>query len=123
MISPVFFAYLTALHSNGIRRNAAKLPVGKKRNAYLTNTRYSQKSLISTRFMEYFNTNSLPNGMNVVVAIATYGGYNQEKYIKVAQEISQMNEWEKAIQFMYSSCGEWGMGQISNINPSRLLKI
>ena len=39
----VFFAYLTALHSNGIRRNAAKLPVGKKRNAYLTNTRYSQK--------------------------------------------------------------------------------
>ena len=42
---------------------------------------YSQKSLISTKFMEYSNTNSLPNGMNVVVAIATYGGYNQEDSI------------------------------------------
>ena len=36
------------------------------------------------------------------------GGYNQEKYIKVAQEISQMNEWEKAIQFMYSNETEIG---------------
>ena len=36
------------------------------------------------------------------------GGYNHEKYIKVAQEISQMTEWEKAIQFMYSNQTEIG---------------
>ena len=39
---------------------------------------YPQKSIVSTKYMDYFNTNKLPNGMNVVVAIATYGGFNQE---------------------------------------------
>lgn len=36
------------------------------------------------------------------------GGYNQDKYIKVGQAISQKNEWEKAIQFMYSDQTELG---------------
>jgi hypothetical protein len=36
------------------------------------------------------------------------GGYNQEKYIKVAQEISKREEWEKAIQFMFSDNTELG---------------
>ena len=36
------------------------------------------------------------------------GGYNQEKYIKVAQEISKKEEWEKAIQFMFSNQTELG---------------
>jgi calcineurin-like phosphoesterase family protein len=35
-------------------------------------------------------------------------GYNQEKYIKVAQEISKKEEWEKAIQFMFSDNTELG---------------
>ena len=39
---------------------------------------YPQIPLITTRFMKYFNTDKMPNGMNVVVAIASYGGYNQE---------------------------------------------
>ena len=36
------------------------------------------------------------------------GGYNQEKYIKVAKEISKKEEWEKAIQFMFSENTELG---------------
>ena len=36
------------------------------------------------------------------------GGYNQEKYIKVAQEISKKEEWEKAIQLMFSDNTELG---------------
>jgi len=36
------------------------------------------------------------------------GGYNQEKYIKVAQEISKKEEWEKAIEFMFSNQTELG---------------
>ena len=36
------------------------------------------------------------------------GGYNQEKYIKVAQELSKKEEWEKAIQFMFSDNTELG---------------
>ena len=39
---------------------------------------YPQKSIISTKYMDYFNTNKLPNGINVIVAIASYSGYNQE---------------------------------------------
>ena len=30
--------------------------------------------------MKYFNFNSMPNGINAIVAIATYTGYNQDSY-------------------------------------------
>ena len=46
---------------------------------------YPQKPLINTKMMKYFNFNSMPNGINVVVAIATYTGYNQEDSIIVNQ--------------------------------------
>ena len=42
---------------------------------------YPQKSIISTKYGEYFNSNKLPNGQNIIVAIASYGGYNQEDSI------------------------------------------
>ena len=35
--------------------------------------------------MEHIHCNDLPNGINVVVAIATYSGYNQEDSIIVNQ--------------------------------------
>ena len=34
--------------------------------------------LVQTRAMKYLNTLNLPNGENVIVAIACYSGYNQE---------------------------------------------
>ena len=42
---------------------------------------YPQKSLINTRFKEYLNNNNMPNGENLIVAIATYTGYNMEDSI------------------------------------------
>lgn len=39
---------------------------------------YPQRSLITTRYKEYLNNNSMPNGENLIVAIATYTGYNME---------------------------------------------
>ena len=42
---------------------------------------YPQKPLISNRIMEHINCDKLPNGNNVIVAIATYSGYNQEDSI------------------------------------------
>jgi DNA-directed RNA polymerase II subunit RPB2 len=42
---------------------------------------YPQKSLINTRYMEYMHNNDMPNGENLIVAIATYTGYNQEDSI------------------------------------------
>jgi len=42
---------------------------------------YPQKPLVETKMMKYLNTNKLPNGINVIVAIATYTGFNQEDSI------------------------------------------
>ena len=39
---------------------------------------YSQKGLLNTKYAKYTNTDSLTSGENVIVAIATYTGYNQE---------------------------------------------
>ena len=37
-----------------------------------------QRPLVETKMMKYLNVNKLPNGINAIVAIATYSGYNQE---------------------------------------------
>jgi DNA-directed RNA polymerase II subunit RPB2 len=46
---------------------------------------YPQRPIISNRIMHYMKCNNLPNGINIVVAIATYSGYNQEDSIIVNQ--------------------------------------
>lgn len=42
---------------------------------------YNQRSLVSTRLADIMGCNKLTSGMNPVVAIACYGGYNQEDSI------------------------------------------
>lgn len=39
---------------------------------------YPQKPLLSNRITEHIHCDKLPNGINCIVAIACYGGYNQE---------------------------------------------
>jgi DNA-directed RNA polymerase II subunit RPB2 len=46
---------------------------------------YPQRPMISNKIMEHMKCSQLPNGINVIVAIATYGGYNQEDSIIVNQ--------------------------------------
>ena len=46
---------------------------------------YSQKPMINTKMMKHLNFNSLPNGNNVIVAIATCAGYNQEDSVIINQ--------------------------------------
>ena len=46
---------------------------------------YPMQSLVQPRMMKYINCNSVPNGMNVIVAIASHSGYNQEDSIIMNQ--------------------------------------
>ena len=39
---------------------------------------YPQKPLVTTRSMKYLNISNMPSGINAIIAIATYTGYNQE---------------------------------------------
>jgi len=42
---------------------------------------YPQKAIVNTKYMEYIGNNDLPAGNNLIVAIASYSGYNQEDSI------------------------------------------
>jgi len=46
---------------------------------------YPMKPLVGTRMNHFMNADKVPNGMNVIVAIATYSGYNQEDSIIMNQ--------------------------------------
>lgn len=39
---------------------------------------YPQRAILSTKIAKYAHKNKMPNGENLIVAIATYSGYNQE---------------------------------------------
>ena len=44
---------------------------------------YPQRPIVTTKYMDYLNANSLPNGENLIVAISTCFGYNQEDSIAI----------------------------------------
>ena len=47
---------------------------------------YPQKNLVSTKLSKYVFKDQLPNGENLIVAIATYTGYNQEDSIMINKD-------------------------------------
>ena len=50
---------------------------------------YPQQSLVSTMYHRHVNKENLPNGTNLIVAIATYTGYNQEDAVIINRDSIQ----------------------------------
>lgn len=46
---------------------------------------YPQRPIVTTRYKKYTDVDKLPYGINAIVAIASYGGYNQEDGILINQ--------------------------------------
>ena len=44
---------------------------------------YPQKPMVSTEFVEHTGLGGMPYGVNAIVAVSTYGGYNQEDSIMI----------------------------------------
>ena len=80
-------------HHNQSPRNTYQSAMGKQAiGIHVTNNNnrfdtfshllyYPQKPFVSNRMMNHIHSDKLPTGINVIVAIASYGGYNQEDSI------------------------------------------
>ena len=73
--------YQSAMGKQAIGINTTN--INKRYDTFTHMLHYPQNSIISTKYMKYFNTDKLPNGINIVVAIMTYTGYNQEDSVLI----------------------------------------
>ena len=98
--------------------NKLKVPVGVYSSAY--NTRfdifghilhYPQKPIITTRFKKYTDVDKLPYGINAIVAICCYSGYNQEDAVIINKSAVNRGLFKSVYYRSYSSEEEISKGQ------------
>ena len=92
---------------------------------------YPQKPLVNNKMSEYIYNSKLPCGNNIIVAIASYSGYNQEdsviinkssldrglfntSYYKVYESYESVNKKEGTAEYFYSPKNDQ-----KNVNPHR----
>lgn len=72
---------------------------------------YPQKPLVKTRFNDYMNTTQLPNGENLIVAICSYSGYNQEDSIIVSKRALERGMFNVSYYKLYGGEEKGGDGK------------
>ena len=75
--------YQSAMGKQAIGIHATN--INKRYDTFLHVLYYPQKPLVNTKMMKHFNFNSMPSGINAIIAIATYTGYNQEDSVIINQ--------------------------------------
>ena len=71
-------------YQSAMGKQAIGIPVTNNNKRYDTFSHvlyYPQKPFVSNKIMNHINADKLPTGINVIVAIASYGGFNQEDSI------------------------------------------
>ena len=71
-------------YQSAMGKQAVGVPISNFQKRYDTFNNilsYPQKPLVDTKVSKYLNLNKLPSGINVIIAIATWTGYNQEDSI------------------------------------------
>jgi DNA-directed RNA polymerase II subunit RPB2 len=72
---------------------------------------YPQKPIITTRFKKYTDVDKLPYGINAVVAIASYSGYNQEDAVILNKTAVERGLFKSTYYRSYSESEENEKGQ------------
>lgn len=87
---------------------------------------YPQKPLVQTATSDFLNVNDLPSGQNAIVAIACYGGFNQEDSIIMNQSSIDRGLFRSVFYRTYKdelkSSQKESWGQSSECSGMRLAK-
>jgi DNA-directed RNA polymerase II subunit RPB2 len=86
---------------------------------------YPQKAIVHTKYSKYTHNDELPNGENLIVAIATYTGFNQEDSIivnksSIERGMFNITKFKSYINEEYKSSS--GSDNIKFQNPLELVK-
>ena len=85
---------------------------------------YPQRPIVGTRYNKYTNVDKLPNGMNIIVAIASYGGYNQEDSIIINRDSVERGMFNSMYYTSYEDSEIDSFGNISKFsNPNNYKNI
>jgi DNA-directed RNA polymerase II subunit RPB2 len=82
---------------------------------------YPQKPLVTTKYNKYTNTEILPNGENLMVAIACYSGFNQEDAVIINKQAIERGMFNVTCFKSYATSEEDGNGKKTMLcNPYEL---
>ena len=79
---------------------------------------YPQKALTTTRYKKYTDVDKLPYGANCIVAIASYGGFNQEDAVILNKTSVERGMFQSVYYRSYEESEETKFGTVSSFgNP------